>query len=156
MTLLPPRVIDPLSECSHSVRVEGQISGATVELFMSGHSGAIGGGAATWSDQTLPLLINLVPGATVQALQKLGPDTSGLGPGVTVQMKPPTIGPVVFLSHLYQCGRCVWISGAVPGAQIEANATRFFALRIPSRWENHSQVFYSSHWSAAKLSRGQQ
>jgi hypothetical protein len=36
MPLLPPRVIDPLSECSHSVRVEGQITGATVEVFMIG------------------------------------------------------------------------------------------------------------------------
>jgi hypothetical protein len=36
-----------------------------------------------------------------------------------VQKKPPTIGAVAFQSHLYQCGRCVWLVGAVPGAKVD-------------------------------------
>jgi len=82
MSLLPPRVDGPLSECSSSVRVEGQITGATVELHMTGHPGPIGGGVATWSDQTFPLSggVHLTPGATVQALEKQGASVSPLGP----------------------------------------------------------------------------
>src|SRR6266566_3972005 len=133
MPLLPVRVIGPLSECSSSVRVEGQITGATVQIFMTGQAGAIGGGVAGWSDQTFPLNVgvSLAPGASVQASQTLGPETSALGPAVTVQKKPPVIGPVVFLSHLYQCGKCLWISGAVPGASVEVKAgPSFRALGI--------------------------
>jgi outer membrane protein assembly factor BamB len=121
MPLLSPRVIAPLSECSSSVRVEGQITGAHVELFMTGHAGPIGGGNATWSDQDYPLGggVNLVPGRTVQARQSLGGETSPSGPGVVVQKRPPTIGTLGFQSHLYQCGTCVWVVGAVPGARVD-------------------------------------
>lgn len=123
MPLLPPKVVAPLSECSSSVRVEGQITGSTVEIHVTGTAGSIGGGVATWSDQTFPIAPgSLLPGHTVQALQKLGPDQSALGPGVTVQKKPPVIGPVVFQSHLYNCGRCAWLTGAVPGAKVEVKA----------------------------------
>ena len=113
MALLPPRVDGPLSECSSSVRVEGQITGATVELYLTGHPGSVGGGVATWSDQTFPLFggVHLTPSETVQALQRLGADASPLGPGITVQKKPPVIGPLVFQSHLYVCGSCLWLTG---------------------------------------------
>jgi outer membrane protein assembly factor BamB len=121
MPLLPPRVVGPLSECSSSVRVEGQITGATVELFITGQAGSIGGGVADWSDQDFSFNANvtLISGHTVQARQKLGPQTSALGPGISVQKKPPTVGTVAFQSHLYQCARCVWLVGAVPGAKVD-------------------------------------
>src|SRR5258708_20608442 len=121
MPLLSPRVVGPLSECSSSVHVEGQITGATVRLFISGQAASIGGGTAGWSDQDFPLNANvtLTPGHTVQATQTFGAQTSPLGPGISVQKKPPTIGPVAFQSHLYQCGRCVWLIGAVPGAHVD-------------------------------------
>jgi outer membrane protein assembly factor BamB len=121
MPLLAPRVIGPLSECSSSVRVEGQLTGATVKLFIQGQAGSIGGGIASWSDQDFPLNANvtLTPGLLVQATQTLGADTSPMGPGISVQKKPPKVGPVAFQSHLYQCGRCVWLVGAVPGAKVD-------------------------------------
>lgn len=123
MSLLAPRVDGPLSECSSSVRVEGQITGATVELHLTGHPGSIGGGVATWSDQSFPLNggVHLTPGATVQALQKQGAEVSPLGPGITVQKKPPVIGPLAIQSHLYVCGQCLWLTGAVPGAKVDVD-----------------------------------
>jgi outer membrane protein assembly factor BamB len=120
MPLLAVRVIGPLSECSSSVRVEGQISGSTVAIFITGHAGSIGGGLASCSDQSFPLnaLVTLTPGQSVYAKQTLGPQTSPAGPGITVQKKPPVIGPMAFQSHLYHCARCEWLVGAVPGAQV--------------------------------------
>ena len=58
MPLLGISVIGPLSECSTSVRVKGQITGATVEIFMTGHSGSIGGGVASaaTADATWPIV----------------------------------------------------------------------------------------------------
>jgi hypothetical protein len=42
MALLPPRVIDPLTGYSQTARVEGQITGATIEVFKARQAGVIG------------------------------------------------------------------------------------------------------------------
>ena len=54
MALLPPVVVGPLSECSSHVRVQGQLTGATVDLFAN-PGGHVGSGVATWSDQVFAL-----------------------------------------------------------------------------------------------------
>ncbi len=118
MALLPPRVVGPLSECSGSVRVQGQLTGSTVTVFANGT--VVASGAATWPDQTFPLTGSLAAGQMVTATQTVGLDTSIASPeAVKVQAKPPVIGPVGFLSHLNQCGECVWLEGLVPGAKVE-------------------------------------
>jgi hypothetical protein len=48
VALLPPAVIGPLSKCSSSVRVQGQLIGATVNLFANG--APVGTGLANWTD----------------------------------------------------------------------------------------------------------
>jgi hypothetical protein len=118
MALLPPRVIGPLSECSGSVRVQGQLTGSTVTIFANGVS--VGSGLANWPDQTFVLSMPLAPGQRVTATQTLGLDTSVASPeSVQVQAKPPVVGGVGFRSHLNQCGECVWLEGLVPGAKVE-------------------------------------
>lgn len=118
MALLPPRVIGPLSECSGSVRVQGQLTGSTVTIFADGLS--VGSGLANWPDQTFVLSMPLGPGQQVTATQTLGLDTSVASPeSVQVQAKPPVVGGVGFRSHLNQCGECVWLEGLVPGAKVE-------------------------------------
>ena len=44
MALLSPRVIGPLSECSGSVRVQGQLTGSMVTIFANGS--VVGSGTA--------------------------------------------------------------------------------------------------------------
>jgi hypothetical protein len=101
MALLPPRVIGPLSECSGRVRVQGQLTGATVSLFADGQPA--GTGVASWPDQIFQLTIALAPGQLVTATQTVGLDTSPASPeGVEVQARPPAIGMVGFRSHLNQ------------------------------------------------------
>lgn len=118
MALLPPRVIGPLSECSGSVRVQGQLSGSTVAIFADGI--AVGSGLATWSDQIFSLSASLSAGQQVTATQTVGMDTSPPSPeAIEVQAKPPVVGAVGFRSHLNQCGECVWLEGLVPGAKVE-------------------------------------
>ena len=95
MALLPPRVIDPLSECSSHVRVQGQLTGATVDLFANGVH--VGSGVATWSDQIFPLNggVTLAASTKVTATQSLGGQVSAQSPQpVVVQKKPPVIGYV--------------------------------------------------------------
>ncbi len=120
MALLPPRVIGPLSECSSHVRVQGQLTGATVDLFANGVH--VGSGVATWSDQVFPLNggVTLAASAGVTATQSLGGQVSAPSPQpVVVQKKPPVIGNVGCQTHIYACGECLWLDGMVPGATVE-------------------------------------
>jgi Domain of unknown function (DUF1929) len=118
MALLPPRIVGPLSECSGSVRVQGQLSGSMVTIFADGV--IVGTGTASWPDQTFPLSASLATGQQVTATQTVGMETSFASPEVVqVQAKPPVIGMVGFRSHLNQCGECVWLEGLVPGAKVE-------------------------------------
>ncbi len=120
MALLPPRVIGPLSECSSHVRVQGQLTGSTVDLFDNGVH--VGSGVASWSDQSFPLNagVTLTAGANVTAKQTLGAQISPLSPQpVQVQKKPPVIGTVGCKTHIYACGQCLWLDGMVPGATVE-------------------------------------
>lgn len=118
MALLPPSVKGPLSVCSSRVRVEGQLTGATVEIYAGGT--LVGAGTATSPGQTFTLSASLPAGAAVTATQTIGADTSIASPdAIIVQEKPPEIGPVSFRTPLFVCGQCVWLEGAVPGADVE-------------------------------------
>src|ERR1017187_1327557 len=117
MALLPPAVIGPLSECSSSVRVQGQLIGATVHLVANGVP--VGSGVATWTDQVFPLAggAALAPGANVTATQSLAGVTSPPSPQpATVQKQPPTIGHVGLKTHVYACGQCLWLDRMGPGS----------------------------------------
>ena len=93
MALLPPRVIGPLSECSGSVRVQGQLTGSMVTIFADG--AIVGTGTASWPDQTFPLSAPIAAGQQVTATQTVGMDTSPASlEAVGVQAKPPVIGMV--------------------------------------------------------------
>lgn len=118
MDLLPPRVIGPLSECSQKVRVEGQVAGADIEVRMDG-STVVASGPSPGPGVTLTVTSPLKPGSKITALQRLGSDTSDQSPEpVTVQAKPNEIGMVGFRSNIIECGECLWIEGAVPGADV--------------------------------------
>lgn len=120
MPLLPPTVVGPLSQCSPGVRVQGQLTGATVTIYSNGFQ--VGSGTANWSDQVFDLAANvtLVPGAQVTARQTVGTEISPESPlPVVVQAKPPTLGYVGIKTHLYICGLCALLDGVVPGATIE-------------------------------------
>lgn len=74
MPLLSPRVIGPLSECSGSVRVQGQLSGSTITIFADGV--AVGSGTASWPDQIFPLSASLTAAQQITATQAVGVEIS--------------------------------------------------------------------------------
>ncbi|MFF4403364.1 hypothetical protein [Streptomyces sp. NPDC001404] len=126
MSLLPPTVLGPLSECSACVRVRHQRVGARVTLRVNGSpvvsSGVpVGGGVAAWPDQTFPLGpgVALRPGDRITATQTRDGRTSPASvQPVVVQKRPETVGPLHFGSHVYACGQCLRVDGAVPGAAV--------------------------------------
>jgi hypothetical protein len=123
MALLSPRVKGPLSECSSSISVEGQLSGSTVRVFADGK--LVAEGQSVWNAISLDLLPGkkLNPGSAVVAEQSLENETSPVSPEpVIVQKKPPQIGGLAFNHVIYECGECLSLQGAVPGAKIEVRA----------------------------------
>lgn len=120
MALLPPRVVGPLSECSSGVKVEGQLTGADVRVYADGS--LVGTATAVGPSQIVTLTAALSAGAKVTATQTIGVESSIQSPDpVVVQAKPPAIPPVAFRTPIYQCGECLWLEGAVPGAHVEVH-----------------------------------
>ena len=128
MGLSRPLVVGPVSELTQSVRLQGQLSGATVSIVSVGPSAReVANGVASSSDERFPLLAGeaLKEDDVLLAKQTLGGESSvdpvaGLSLGVTVQRAPATVGDltgVTFVSALYECGRHVWIKGGIPGAE---------------------------------------
>ena len=149
MALLPPKVVGPLSECSRSVIVEGQLSGAQVEIFADG--ALVGGDVATGPRQSFILSMLIGPGQQITARQSVGMDKSPVSPNaVIVQQKPAEIGPLAFKSHLHICGECVWIEGAVPGATVEINSAAGFRGSAES-YDGNARIGLNSAITAGEV-----
>ncbi|MEV0680155.1 PLAT/LH2 domain-containing protein [Actinosynnema sp. NPDC050436] len=128
VALISPKIVGPLSVLSTSIRVLGQISGVTVSVYSAKpNKHLVAEGVATGSDQRFPLLPGAVLTAQDQlfAVQESGAESSAEPAGdllVGVQPAPTAvaeIGHVDFKTHLYECGRYIWLTGAVPGATVE-------------------------------------
>jgi PLAT/LH2 domain len=125
MALMRPFVVGPLSELSASVRMRGQLPGATVSVHSS--SRVVATGVAGSADQRFPLLwgVTLKPNESLYAIQQMGTETSEVptgNQGMAVGPGPKSaadIGLVRIATHLYACGRYLWIDGAIPGARVE-------------------------------------
>jgi hypothetical protein len=127
MALMRPVVVGPLSELTSSIRVQGQLPGATVSVEAAGPAPrTLAKGVASSGDQRFPLLggVSLDRRDVVYAVQKLGGVQSDVPSGnlaMPVAAAPATgvdFGPVHLVTHPYACGKCVWIDGAVPGADV--------------------------------------
>lgn len=125
MPLNPPTVIGPISECNDSIRVKGLRTGATVSIIMDGTS--IGSGSASWPTETFPITTTLTAGRFVHARQELGGEISPAVPIIDrteVQPAPADISSsfVHVDGTVYECGNCVQVSSAVPGAQVHVSS----------------------------------
>lgn len=126
MPLMQPIVAGPISELSTSIRVRGQLAGSTVTIETG--SRTVAKGVANSGDERIPL----IPGVTLKAteslyaIQHVGGDQSD--PPSPSQMTP--VGPVPgsgfgmvnIATHVYACGRYLWVDGATPGAEITVSA----------------------------------
>ncbi len=133
MALCIPFVVGPISELSTAIRVRGQLAGAQVTVFAVPGLKRVAVGVALSGDQ----LLNLSPGVRLShdevlvAVQEFGGEISDFPAsdvGMGVQQGPQTaadLGVVGMATHLYECGRFVWVTGAVPGATVNvfANGT---------------------------------
>lgn len=126
MKLSPPSVIGPVSVCSKSVIVRGQLTGATVLIVRNGDSlHPIGKGLASWPYQMFSLTDlppqGLQQGDNLTAIQQLDGDQSEESPDIVVVQRfdPASLEKVICLSHLYVCGHHLMVGGMAPGARLE-------------------------------------
>lgn len=130
MSLCSPTIVGPVSELSVSLRVKGAVPGATLTIVSVGAiQRDIATGTASGGDERIPLNTGIILRSddVLLATQKLGNEGSTMpdkNSGLSVQAAPKTandIGPVGYLSHLFECGEYLWITGAVPGATVEVS-----------------------------------
>ena len=124
MPLMTPVVVGPLSELSSSIRVKGQLVGSTVIV----HSAArkVAEGVAVSSDQRFPLIagVTLSRHESLFAVQSIGseqsyiPDPSQNMPIAPAPSMSADFGVVNVATHIYACGKFVFVDGALPGATI--------------------------------------
>ena len=94
------------------------MSGSEIKIFSDGS--VVGSSIASSSDDIIKLSSSISAGHKVTATQTVGLESSSQSPDpVIVQKKPPSIGPIVFRSHIHTCGQCILLDGAVPGGKIE-------------------------------------
>jgi hypothetical protein len=125
----PPRVEQPLYQCSQLVVVRGFIPHAEVEVFVNGSpvAGSSDAGLDAPSGVTVELPSELHAGDMVSAVQRFQGAESGHSPTVVVRdhrqdypagMPPPFIDP----QPLFECGRATAVNGLVPGSTVTVTA----------------------------------
>jgi hypothetical protein len=130
MKLSPPQVVGPISTCNTEVRVQGQLTGATVLIIRNGDTAKpIAKNVASWPDQVFPLNQlppgGLQPNDKLTAIQSVGSDSSDQSPQapnyyVVQDFTPAILKETIFSNHLYVCGRHLRLLGMAPGATAEA------------------------------------
>ena len=126
MALMQPIIAGPLSVLSSSIRVRGQLAGSTVTIETG--SRTVAKGIAHSGDERIPLNpgVTLKPTELVYAVQHVGADQSDVpSPSQMTPVGPlpaSGFGMVNIATHLYACGRYIWVDGATPGADVTVSA----------------------------------
>jgi hypothetical protein len=131
--LTNPTIVGPLNELTspYGIRVQGQVVDAEVSVYDFPSNFLVARQTVTSSDQRIMLQpgVTLSPRMHLYAMQTLGGDSSLAPTGgdnfVGVHPEPrdaSEIGSLVFRSRIFQCGRFLWVIGAIPGAMVEIEA----------------------------------
>jgi hypothetical protein len=126
-----PVVIGPVSPCNTAVRVQGQLPGATIDLFavpfspgqpVTRHVGSSKVDSANAMVELFPGM-QLRAGEHVTAQQRLGTD---VGPPIPAELavevmaypRPEDLAGLFCPETLLDCGGCLWVEGVYPGATV--------------------------------------
>jgi len=124
--LCAPSIVAPATPWTRKVRVKNQLAGATVSVSADGSE--VGRAQLDGPDGFVALNsgVTLSPGQQLSARQELNGEKSVSTPpsSTVVVLNAPTatvLGGIHSRAPLYQCGRCLWIEGIVPGADVEVD-----------------------------------
>lgn len=126
MPLCTPRVSGPITSWNHTLNVEGALAGATIIVREGDPSGRdVASASAVGGHDCVGLLpgVVLTAGKPLFVKQELGDESDWTTPNLVEYVDMPPVDwasvlPPWFRSHLYTCGRAVWVAGCVPGAEV--------------------------------------
>ena len=127
MGLCAPSIVGPVSELNRDVRVQGQLAGAHVTIRAIGpNPRTLAKDVLSSADERIALLsfVTLTTADRLFAVQEFNGEASKAPPAelaIAVQPGPTSaaqLGHVGYDTHLYECGKVLSISGAVPGALV--------------------------------------
>lgn len=127
MALCTPLVRGPLTEWTHSFLVEGCLPNARIVVSSIGPSPrTLAKGTAGGGSDRVPLLAGekLQARDLIIVFQSLDNESSIPTPSHLAMPVAPVprqhagLAPLAFRTHIYPCGRAIWVAGAVPGAQV--------------------------------------
>ena len=130
MPLAIPSIVFPFSVWSKELCVDGLVRGASLRIEATNGAGTrkivVAGPFASGGQVWVGLVAgeNIKPGDTLRVMQSLAADSSPLTPPgkayapSAISTNPDVFGKVRVETRLFQCGTAVWITGAVPGAQV--------------------------------------
>jgi hypothetical protein len=152
MTPLAPEIVGPVSVCSSSVEVKGNIAGATIEILVNGQMVSSHVGANP--DGTYPIGTTLTANQVMTARQVSGGQTSADSLPITVQAAPSQLSALTLKSVPHVCGRAILVTGAVPGAKIDVLlGTQQAGSAKASKW--WTQIPYDAGGSTQPLTVSQ-
>lgn len=125
MSLLIPKIVQPIFECSEELLVQGQLTGAVV-IVRGSKGGDVAAGIATWSSQRFPVLGALTAKEQLTVTQAFG-DEKSLPTSAPVEVLPkPSVVSGAYIKPLgpiFDCATCAWLTGAYPGAVVTIGST---------------------------------
>ncbi|WP_233890193.1 DUF4185 domain-containing protein [Paraburkholderia flagellata] len=114
----PPKIVGPLGPCSKYIRLQGQTPGTLVTVLASFNNvwDIVCKLPATSPDEVFELTRPLKPREHV-----VTDAFTAQSPEEIVQDQPDlnAIGRVTGITFPYACGECLWITNAIPGANVE-------------------------------------
>ena len=130
MPLAIPSIVFPFSVWSKELCVDGLVRGASLRIEATNGAGTrkivVAGPFASGGQVWVGLIAgeSIKAGDTLRVAQNLGADNSPLTPPgkayapSAISTNPDLFGKVRVETRLFQCGTALWITGAVPGAEL--------------------------------------
>ena len=123
MSLSPPVIMGLLSEASDSIRLTGQVPGGTIFVFRNDVDQIATHHANSFDEvYAFDPGVVLAAGDRIGVEQEVGGERSFRTPTTTQlkvqRLKPPFSGHR-FISHVYRCGKSLFLGGLVPGGEVQ-------------------------------------
>ena len=117
MVISAPNVAGPISACNKSIQIKDYVFGAIIKVQIDGNPAPNSGQRAEWPGK-IDLGVSLQPDQLITVTQEFQGEISDSSPSVIVNRKPTEVKYLSILSHLYECGRGMYVEGAQSGSEL--------------------------------------
>lgn len=120
MSLSPPAIVGPVSECSTAVQVMGQSPGSRVRIYIDDEPGSIGDAVVDWADAYVAIDDSrLSPNQRLRATQEDVGGQEGERAPAGELVEEAINGKVHLPDPIVECTQALHVWGCSPGARLE-------------------------------------